>query len=107
MGFIRLFSKNIIVNQESTRPTWHIVQSVENEKKNIGRLLVNARLVAMPTTFKRQALKESKDVQYWFFPQIFSGYELAPKIPEDQLITFLKINIGTTQREKKNQANDK
>ena len=67
IGFIRLNAKSIIVNQESVRPTWHIVQSVENMKKNIGRLLINARL-APANMFKRQALKESKDVQYWFFP---------------------------------------
>lgn len=68
VGFVRLETKRIIVDKEELRPQWHMVTSIENGKKSVGRLLVNARIVAKTQKIKRLTLPESKDVQYWFFP---------------------------------------
>ena len=56
LGFIRIQGKSLIVSQEQTRPSWHVVQSLQSRKKNIGRLLVNARLVPAAAGIRRQTM---------------------------------------------------
>lgn len=44
-GFIRVSPRDIVTQKDNKTPQWYVVQSIENRKKTIGRLLVNARLV--------------------------------------------------------------
>ena len=42
----------------------------------------------------RQEKKRGRDTHYHFFFQIFSGYEIAPNVPEKDLRTRVVVEIG-------------
>ena len=94
MGFIRLNSKHFVNKSQNLLPKPYEITSIESRNKKIGRLLMNARLVKPPYG-KRQTTRPGREVQYHFFAQIFSGYELAPNVPENQLRTRVEIKIGS------------
>ena len=43
-------------------------------------------------------------MQYYFFAQIFNGYELAPNVPEKDLLTMVEMKIGVVKQQKKGTA---
>ena len=97
VGFIRLVPKDIYAeNEKDSRPTWHEVHSILSRKKTEGRILINARLLLKDNETRREFKPRGRDVQYHFLAQIFSGYQLAPNIPEQDLKTRVEIKIGNS-----------
>ena len=75
--------------------------SIVDEKKHIGQLLMKAKLTTKNE--RREIQKPGADKLWYFFSQIVSGFELAPEIPEEELVTHIVVEIGqsTNQRDKK------
>ena len=42
---------------------------------------------------KREIQKPGADKLWYFFSQIVSGFELAPDIPEEELVTHIVVEI--------------
>ena len=47
----------------------------------------------------RQLVRRGKEVKYYFFAQIISGFEIAPHILEETLKTKVEVQIGNTEKE--------
>ena len=67
----------------------------------MGRLLINARLIPADNKVKRELKPRGRDIPYYFFAQIFNGYELAPNVPEKDLLTMVEMKIGVVKQQKK------
>lgn len=87
VGFIRLQAKTVARNE--SKPNWYTVLSIENTTKIIGMLLLNVQLVLKPGENEPYPehipAKRGKQIPYFFFAQIISGFELAPHINEANL----------------------
>lgn len=55
----------------------------------------------------RAMAPRGRDIQYYFFAQIFSGYELAPGISSETLRTRVEVKIGIQHNKKKTSGGKK